>query len=152
MGSWAAFEAEAPELAARVRERFGIRKHKTMATLRRDGSPRISGIECEFEEGELRFGVMPASAKLRDLRRDPRVALHSPTDDPPDGSPASWRGEAKVAGRAVEEPFEAPPVPGAARFRVDLVEVVHTHLNAAGDRLVVDSWHAARGLQSLERE
>ena len=40
MPSWAEFAAAEPELAAKVRERFGIRKHKTMASLRKDGSPR----------------------------------------------------------------------------------------------------------------
>jgi hypothetical protein len=34
-----------------VRALFGG-KHKTLATLRADGSPRISGIEVEFTNGE----------------------------------------------------------------------------------------------------
>ena len=37
--SWAEVEAEAPELMAVVRGCFTVRKHCTMATLRRDGSP-----------------------------------------------------------------------------------------------------------------
>src|SRR2546429_4283378 len=45
--------------------------------------PRISGIEVEFAEGEIFLGLMPGSRKLYDLERDPRLALHSPTDDPP---------------------------------------------------------------------
>ena len=40
MASWAEIEAAAPELAARARERFDAFRHKTLATLRRDGSPR----------------------------------------------------------------------------------------------------------------
>lgn len=151
MASWAEYESEAPELAARVKERFGIGKHKTLATLRADGSPRISGIECEFEDGQVYIGMMHASAKLRDLQRDARMALHSPTDDPPASDPAGWKGEAKLSGRAVEVPFPSSPVAGASRFRVDIAEVVYTHLNQAGDRLVVESWHPGRGVDRLER-
>ena len=94
MASWAEFAASDPDLASRVAERFAIRKHKTLATLRKDGSPRISGIEVEFDNGEPFFGMMPNSMKLRDLERDPRLALHSPTEDPPEGKPGGWPGEA----------------------------------------------------------
>ena len=151
MPSWAEFAAAEPELAARVNERFGIRKHKTMATLRRDGAPRISGIETEFEDGELFLGMMPGSRKLEDLRRDPRVALHSPSEDAPSDRPAGWRGEAKIAGTAVEVPYPEAPVAGAGRMRVDIREVVLTRLNEAGDRLVVESWHPGRGRRVIER-
>lgn len=151
MASWAEFAAAEPALAARVHERFQIRKHKTLATLRKDGSPRISGIEADFVDGELYLGMMPGSAKLRDLGRDPRLALHSPTEDPPEGSPSGWPGEAKIAGRAIETPFPGSPVEGGRRFRLDIREVVLTYLNDAGDRLVVESWHQDRGRQRIER-
>jgi hypothetical protein len=151
MTSWADVVAEMPALAACVRERFAIRKHKTLATLRRDGSPRISGVEVEFAEGEVFLGIMSDSVKLHDLLRDPRLAVHSPTDDPPDGRPSGWLGEAKIAGRAIEVDLPDSPVPGARRFRVDITEVVLTHLNEAGDRLVVESWHPGKGMERLER-
>ena len=151
MASWAEFAAAEPDLASRVRERFSIRKHKTLATLRRDGSPRISGIEVEFAEGDLYLGMMPGSVKLDDLRRDPRLALHSPTDDPPAGSPRGWAGEAKLAGTAVEVDAPDSPVAGGRRFRVDITEAVLTHLNDAGDRLVVESWHPGKGPTRIER-
>ena len=151
MASWAQFAAAEPALAARVHDRFQIRKHKTLATLRKDGSPRISGIEADFVDGELFLGMMPGSAKLRDLERDPRLALHSPTEDPPEGSPSGWPGEAKIAGRAIETPFPTSPVEGGRRFRLDIGEVVLTHLNDAGDRLVVESWREGRGRRRIER-
>jgi hypothetical protein len=151
MATWGEFEAEQPDLAARVRARFDVRKHKTLATLRADGAPRISGIEVEFEDGQLYLGMMPDSAKLRDLRRDPRLAVHSPTEDPPEGKEADWAGEAKIAGRAVEVAFPGAPVEDASRFALDLTEVVLTHLNAAGDRLVIESWHPGRGVRTVER-
>lgn len=77
-----------------------MRRHKTIGTLRADGSPRISGIEAAFEDGELVFGSMPNARKGADLRRDPRFALHSATVDPVEGSEARWPGEAKISGRA----------------------------------------------------
>jgi Pyridoxamine 5'-phosphate oxidase len=150
MARWSEVRAAAPDFAERVEERFAIRKHKTLATVRQDGSPRISGIETEFENGEIYLGMMPDSRKLHDLRRDPRLAVHSPSEDPPIDRPAGWRGEAKIAGRALDVPESTSP--DAGRIRLDITEVVLTSLNEAGTRLVVESWHPGRGLQRLERE
>ena len=152
MSSWKEFAAAEPELAQRVQERFSIRKHKTLATVRKDGSPRISGIETEFADGQLFLGMMPNSRKLLDLRRDPRLALHSPTDDPPEGQPSGWPGEAKIAGVAIESAHPESAVPGASRVRVDITEVVFTHLNDAGDQLVVESWHPEHGRRRMQRK
>ena len=55
MVTWKEIEQKEPEFASRVRKLFDAGRHKTIATLREDGSPRISGIECEFTDGELRF-------------------------------------------------------------------------------------------------
>src|SRR6478735_12629137 len=101
MAAWKDVEQAEPEFAAKVRGTFDARKHKTIATLRADGSPRISGIESEFADGELRFGSMPGARKGADLRRDPRFALHGPTFHPQEGKEAGWPGEAKIAGRVV---------------------------------------------------
>jgi Pyridoxamine 5'-phosphate oxidase len=151
MASWTEFASSEPVLARQIEKRFAIRKHKTLATLRQDGSPRISGIEVEFADGELFLGMMPGSVKLHDLERDPRLAVHSPTDDPPPGNPAGWSGEAKLAGYAHEVDFPDSPVRGGRRFRIDIREAVLTHLNAAGDQLVVESWHPGVGTKRLER-
>ena len=88
MASWAEFEAAEPEFACRVRSLMTSRKHLT-TTLRRDGSPRISGVEVEFASLQLQIGSMPRAVKALDLRRDPRIAIHSPTQDPPLGHPAA---------------------------------------------------------------
>lgn len=151
MASWAEFEAADRALAAQVRTRFAIRKHKTLATLRHDGAPRISGIETEFADGEIYLGMMPDSRKVRDLERDPRLALHSPTDDPPAENPSGWAGEAKLAGRAIEVEFPDRPTAGGRRFKVDITEAVLIHLNETGDRLVIESWQPGRGRRTLER-
>jgi len=147
MSSWAEFELAQPEFAARVRLLMTTRKHLTMATLRADGSPRISGTEVEFVGGQLRIGSMPGAVKALDLRRDPRLAIHGPTNDPPARKPAGWRGEAKISGRAVEVDSGVE----AHRFHIDIGEAVITRLNEAGDRLVVESWNTARGYRKTER-
>jgi hypothetical protein len=151
MATWSDFEREEPAFAARVRARFDAGKHKTIATLRVDGSPRISGIEVEFNGGELTFGSMPNARKGADLARDPRFALHSPTADPPEGDPSGWSGEAKVAGRAVLVGDLEGEVSGQA-FRADLDEVVLTRLTDAGDRLLIEMWRPGVPLRRVERD
>jgi hypothetical protein len=151
MTAWRDVEQAEPEFAARVRRLFDAGKHKTVATLRADGSPRISGIECEFADGELRFGSMPGARKGTDLRRDPRFALHSPVSDPQQGREADWPGEAKIAGRAV---LAGPIDEGAAGdlFLADISQVVITRLNPEATLLVIESWTPQRGLVVVERE
>ena len=65
------FEQLAPELADRVRERFERTGLALVGTLRADGSPRVSGWEPLFADGEIWLGSMPGSRKNDDLRRDP---------------------------------------------------------------------------------
>ena len=151
MTTWQDVEQAAPEFAQRVQVLFDAHKHKTIATLRADGSPRISGIETAFKDGELTFGSMPNARKGADLRRDPRFALHSSTVDPVEGAEAQWPGEAKISGRAIG----AGPTtegPDGDLFRVDIAEVVHTHLDDKATLLVVEWWTPAHGLRKIERE
>ena len=151
MARWNDLEREQPAFAARVRALFDARKHKTLATLRADGSPRISGIEVEFQDGDLVFGSMPDARKGADLLRDPRFALHGPTVDPPEGQPTGWPGEAKVAGRAVL--VERPDGESSGEmFRADLEEVVLTRLTEAGDRLLIEVWRPGQPLRRVERD
>ena len=134
--------------AARVRAAFTVAKHATMATLRAGGAPRISGTEVDFaDDGELRIGSMPGSRKARDLQRDPRVALHSPTADPGEDG-ANWSGEAKVAGRAIEE---EPGDGGAHSFRLELTEVVREYLQDRYEVAVVHSGPAAMQAVAAQR-
>jgi hypothetical protein len=151
MTAWKDVEQAEPEFAARVRRLFDAGRHKTIATLRADGSPRISGIECEFADGELRFGSMPAARKGADLRRDPRFALHGPTSHPQEGREAEWPGEAKIAGRAV---MTGPIGEGPAgdQFLADIREVVITRLNPEATMLVIETWTPQLGLRVVERE
>src|SRR5213593_4588489 len=78
MPRWGDVEAGAPELAALARGLFDAHVNKTFATLRRYGSPRISGIEVDFTDGDLWFGSMWQALKARDLQRDPRTGRATP--------------------------------------------------------------------------
>jgi hypothetical protein len=167
MTQWQEIVSSEPQFAARVRRIFDSRKHKTLATLRSDGSPRISGIEAKFIgetggegiEENLWFGSMPGSRKGADLARDPRFALHSGSDDPPE-----WRGDAKLAGVAEEvtdlerkrEIFKAmgsEEVPDdSALYRVDVRELALTRLTEAKDELAISWWTEAGGLREVTRK
>ncbi len=151
MTAWHGVEAVEPEFARRVRALFDARRHKTIATVRADGSPRISGIEATFEDGELVFGSMPNARKGADLRRDPRFALHSATVDPVEGAEAQWPGEAKISGWAIAT-GQVTERPNGDHFRADIAAVVHTHLNAEATLLVVEWWTPTDGLRRIERE
>jgi Pyridoxamine 5'-phosphate oxidase len=154
--TWLAIEQAEPAFAGRVRRLFDAGRHKTIATRRADGAPRISGIECEFAGGELRFGSMTGARKGADLKRDPRFALHGPTVHPEEGKESEWPGEAKIAGRAIP----AGPVvtdgakedPDGEMFVADITEVVITGLNADATKLIVESWTPERGLRTVERD
>jgi hypothetical protein len=151
MANWKEIEDAAPGFAARVRACFDAGTNKTIATLRADGSPRISGTELAFEGDDITFGVMPRAMKLFDLRRDPRTAIHSPTIEPPTDV-TKWLGDAKVAGRvrALPEPAGSP-TPDASFFALDIGEVVLTRVGDPQDHLVIESWHPGRGMESRKR-
>jgi hypothetical protein len=155
MPSWSDFEAQAPQLAGRVRARLDAHVHKTLATVRRDGAPRICGTEVLFADGELWIGSMWEARKARDLQRDPRFALHSGSDDPP-----GWDGDAKLAGVAEEitEPERVRALNGeaAARgpshlFRLDLREVSAVGLDDTGEALVIEVWTPEDGVRTITR-
>jgi hypothetical protein len=155
MPSWSEFEADAPQLAARVRERLEAHSHKTIATVRSDGSPRISGTEAQFRDGELWIGSMWRALKARDLQRDPHFALHSGSDEPD-----AWKGDAKLAGVAEEitDPERVREINGAAAqggpshlFRLDLREVSTVGVDEARKHLVIEVWKPGEGVRTIQR-
>ncbi len=153
---WVEIEQAAPELAGAVRSAFEATLHHVVASVRADGSPRVSGTEVRFFEGDMWMGCMPGSRKASDLRRDPRFALHAA---PLDVSMVG--GDAKVSGLAPEmvDPsvvaryLEFVGHPGepddAVLFRLDLDEVTLTRV--ADDALVITTWTAERGLREFRR-
>jgi hypothetical protein len=158
MASFAEVESAEPEFAGRVRAAFDAHGHKFLATLRADGSPRVSGIEMHFVAGEPWLAGMPGSVKFVDLRRDPRFALHSGSSEP-----EAFEADAKLSGRAspVTDADErrryaaAAGVPpehmGFELFRIDLEQVVLVALNDEKDALVISSWRPGRGLTTTSR-
>ena len=158
MASFADVESEEPEFAARVRAVFDARAHKLLATLRADGSPRISGIEMSFVGGEPWLAGMPDSVKFDDLRRDPRFSLHSGSAEPD-----TFSADAKLSGRAVQviAPAERATFAKDAGipmkpldfelFRVDLAQVVLVALDDEKTALVISSWRPGQGLTRASR-
>jgi hypothetical protein len=157
MAAFSDVEAEQPEFAARVRACFDAHRHKILATLRSDGGPRVSGIEASFAIGQLWLAGMTRSIKFADLRRDPRMALHSGSDEPD-----TFTADAKVSGRAVEvtDPGERAEFGSATGnpdggdydlFRIELDQVVLTAIAPEKDALVISSWRPGRGLTEVRR-
>lgn len=159
MATWQEFEDQAPVLAAAVKGRLEEHGLGLLATLRHDGSPRISGIEPLIAAGELWIGMMPGSRKGADLRRDSRFALHSATADK-----NVTEGDAKLSGRAVTvtdgatvDAFRAAfrehtgylPEGPIELFRATIDEA--SFLRPAGDHLEIDSWRAGGPVQRRER-
>ncbi|WP_329335664.1 pyridoxamine 5'-phosphate oxidase family protein [Streptomyces sp. NBC_00663] len=153
--NWSTFAGAEPDLAKVVEERFGSFTHHTLATLRKDGSPRTSGLEVRFLNGELWLGMMPDSLKARDLLRDPRFALQA---NPGEGQ-SMGGGDVRVSGRAIEVEDAAtkaaygeevePPEPFHL-FRTELTEVVRTYVE--DDKyLVVQVWKPGEPVRTLKR-
>ncbi|MFF4837704.1 pyridoxamine 5'-phosphate oxidase family protein [Streptomyces sp. NPDC001315] len=153
--NWADFSAAEPDLARTVEERFGAFTHHVLATLRQDGSPRTSGLEVRFLNGELWLGMMPGSLKALDLRRDPRFALQA---NPGEGT-GMGGGDVRISGRAIEVDDPAtkgayvkevePPQPFHL-FRTELTEVVRTYVED-DTYLVVEVWQPGEPVRALKR-
>ncbi|MEU6103131.1 pyridoxamine 5'-phosphate oxidase family protein [Streptomyces flaveolus] len=152
---WAVFTSAEPELAALVEARFGAYRHHTLATLRRDGSPRTTGLEVRFLGGELWLGMMHGSLKALDLRRDPRFALQA---NPGEGTGMDG-GDVRICGRAVEvdDPEtkggyvkEVEPPEPFHLFRTELTEVVRTYVED-DTYLVTQVWKPGEPVRTLKR-
>jgi hypothetical protein len=140
--SWREFAAAAPDLAEPVEARFRAHIHHIIGTLRADGAPRLSGTEVQSEGGQLRIGMMPDAHKLADVRRDPRVEIHSAPLEPDLAG-----GDAKVAGRlrAAGEPEGQP----GAMFELDIERVSLVRVD--GDELEFTTWRPGRGVETIRR-
>lgn len=181
MALWKSFTAAEPRLAARAAAVLDSTTNAVLATLRADGSPRLSGIDPFFASGELWIGSMPGARKGDDLRRDSRVALHSipwesrrlrpegiGNEADVDGSSPSGsaldEADVKVAGRAVL----LEDVDEHARLMAwfvaergfeppgpsDLFRIDLTSvvvITVAGDQLVIDRWTPVAGRATFHR-
>lgn len=149
--SWGDFAAACGDLAERMQQRFESHLHAVMATLRRDGSPRMSGMEAPIRDGHLWLGMGRNSTKAADLRRDPRFGLHSAPE-----SGELTAGDARIEGTAVpadaaqletflrghhHEIDDATPM---ALFTARIARAVLVRVE--GHHLVVETWTPAGDL------
>ncbi len=158
MPTWNQLTLLAPELCADALRFFDANKHKTIATIRADGGPRISGTEILFSHGDVVVGSMRGSRKSGDLTRDPRCAIHSASRDPGDDG-SGWHGDAKLTARARlvtdasefdrHRPADAPA--DYDMFCLDITELVVTQLEAAREQLTISYWTETGGLKQIVR-
>lgn len=163
MTTWQQFEEEAPETEAVFRRRLEKTGMALLATLRRDGFPRISPLEPGLRDGELWLGMMGGSTKSLDLQRDPRCCLHSATEDKDLGD-----GDAKLWGRAVvvtdaaerrtfaqdvqdESGHDIDAGSGFDLFRFELTGASAIQLGADKEHLRITAWTPGSPERIIER-
>ncbi len=150
---WQDFAAQQPALA-----NVGVRKLTDpqvvlVATIRQDGTPRVSPVEPLIWEGDLWLSMGLRSRKAMDLRRDPRILVHSIVT-----SRNGEAGEFKLRGTAAEEYRAAVharyaqavtddlgwrPEPGRFHlFRVELDDVAFIRWDDATNDQYVTCWPA----------
>jgi hypothetical protein len=150
---WREFAEEAPRLARLGRARLIEPGVVLVGTIRRDGTPRISPVEPLLWEGDLWLSMLLGSYKASDLRRDPRILVHSIVTSRDGG-----HGEYKVRGTAVAETATElqagyaaqvrdelgwEPVPGQFHlFRVDLADVTFIRYEQETGDQFVTRWPA----------
>jgi hypothetical protein len=92
--TWKILEEQQPELAAFGAERLNG-KVAYLATIRKDGAPRLHPMTPIIGQGHFFVFMEPTSPKERDLQRDGRYAIHCAVSDNNGSS-----GEFTIAGRA----------------------------------------------------
>jgi hypothetical protein len=143
---WADLERDAPRLAERARERLVGPGVLLVATVRTDGTPRLSPVEPLLLNGDLWLSMMWQSRKAADLLVDDRVLVHSIVTRP-DGD----EGEVKIRGRvipvddpelrlhycdAVQSLGWRPVEPYFHLFVVDIADVTSIRYAKSGDQHV----------------
>jgi len=140
MAAWHQFETETAAMAGEVRRVFEAASGHVLATLRQNGAPKVSGIEVQFEDGEMTFGSMTKAVKVLDLQRDGRFALHS---NPAEGD------DAKLSGLAVE--VSGLPEHDSHLFRLDLDLAVCTAIGDDGKHLLIQIWRPGEPVRAVKR-
>jgi len=152
---WSEMQNGQPRLAALGRQRLLEPGVVLVATIRRDGTPRISPVEPFVLDGSLWLSMMWQSKKAADLLRDPRILVHSVVT-----GPHTDEGEFKIRGTASAEqdpavqqryadavaaPLGWSPEPGRFHlFAVSISEVTFIgYDDATGDQHVA-MWPPAR--------
>jgi len=135
MVAWSEFAAAAPELAAAGRtliDQFQVGL-AFLATVRKDGGPRLHPVGPVFSDDRLFILIIPTSPKCKDLLRDGRYALQSFPQ------PKAGSEEFYVAGRAklVDDPSRRAAVFRDARHMAHESE---TAFELLIDRVMHTTW------------
>lgn len=162
MITFAELETAAPEIAGPIRAKLEATGIGLIATVRKDGSPRISPFEVSILDGSLYVGSMPGAAKARDLQRDPRAALLTPVADKDD-----LAGEGKLFLHVLQitDPAEAVRILGlmtedsemavedfgdSPMFELRITGAAWQHVD--GDSWDTLSWTEADGVRHRRRD
>jgi hypothetical protein len=152
---WDEFAANAPRLADLGRQRLIEPGVVLVGTVRRDGTARISPVEPLLWERDLWLSMLLGSYKAADLRRDPRILVHSIVTNR-EGD----LGEYKLRGHAAEESATEvqagyaaqahdrlgwAPVPGQFHlFRLDIADVTFIRYDQETGDQFVTRWPAGQ--------
>ena len=149
---WESFLRASPNIGVEFDKRLERDEFCLLATIRSDGTPRISAVEATLAEGNLVFGMPHNSTNARDLKRDSRCAVHSAVFDK-----ENREGDFKLSGLANEivdpNEFEALQDPSeresgwrppfGAAFYVTIEVKVASYSNAPTGKVIV--WSEAEG-------
>ena len=149
---WSAIAASEPALGAVAFDRLIQPGVLLAGTVRRDGSPRISGVEPLVMDGDLWLSMMPSSAKVMDLARDRRIVLNSIVTGPEPAAEVKVRGTVRAEhDRDVQRRYAAAvsaglgwrPVAGEfTLFAVDVEDVTFIGYDADTKGQHVARWPA----------
>jgi Pyridoxamine 5'-phosphate oxidase len=155
--SWQNLEVSAPEIARLGKERLDQARVALLATLRKDGWPRISPVEPSLSQGHILFGAMSWSLKAHDLLRDPRCVLHTAITGPDSGE-----GELKLYGFAIEADkhvrdscqgwWAERPSSDAIVFGLEVEQAAFVSWNTERGQMIVRRWSPQRGYSERTRE
>jgi hypothetical protein len=154
---WSEFKSAAPNIGSLAQQTFDEQHLAILGTLRSDGWPRISPCEVYFVDGEMMLGMMPMSAKVLDLRRDPRITVVNGQEnrEPRLGDIKLYGRAAEILDRAAKSRFadaqEAliewrPP----DSLHVFAVDIEHASYISFGEGRRLLTWSPANG--EIERE
>ena len=152
---WSEMEGVQPRLAGLGRRRLLEPGVVLVATIRGDGTPRVSPVEPFLMDGVLWLSMLWQSRKAADLARDPRILVHSVITSRDGGD-----GEFKIRGTARAEPDPGvqrryagqvadslgwSPEPGCFHlFAVSIGEVAFIRYDSANGDQHVAMWPPAR--------
>jgi len=156
---WQEFLTACPEFGELADARFRTDELVILGTVSRDGWPRLSPCELDITAGELFFGMMWQSMKALDLKRDPRLVVHSlPSGkDNPGGDIKLWGTGVDISDpelrRAYQEAIKARIdwAPDEPEFHLFAFDVDRAAYLKFGGGMTLWQWDPERGLRQEVR-